>query len=281
VNYQIAKGLLFAVLAGISNGPEAFAQAQSKPRDTAAARPAFEVASVKVNNSNGNNTAQFTSDTLTLLHLPLANILFQAYMVPFDQMSFGSFESAFGERYDIVAKAGKPVSRDEMRLMLQTLLADRFHLSVHHEQRLRQVYALGVATSGHKLHAAAPGEESDFRVESPKNLGSDVYLRSITFKNVTMQTTAKLLMEKALENARGKTASSIIVVDKTGLTGGFDFQLEWTWEENPAGDAASLSSVPPSSLIAALRKLGLDLRGEKLPVDFLVVDHVDKAPTEN
>ena len=136
MNYQIAKGLLFAVLAGISNGPEAFAQAQSKPRDTAAARPAFEVASVKVNNSNGNNTAQFSSDTLTLLHLPLANILFQAYMVPFDQMSFGSFESAFGERYDIVAKAGKPTSRDEMRLMLQTLLADRFHLSVHHEQRL-------------------------------------------------------------------------------------------------------------------------------------------------
>jgi uncharacterized protein (TIGR03435 family) len=96
-----------------------------------------------------------------------------------------------------------------------------------------------------------------------------------------MQITAKLLMEKALENARGKTASSIIVVDKTGLTAGFDCQLEWTWEENPAGDAASLSSVPPSSLIAALRKLGLDLRGEKLPVDFLVVDHVDKAPTEN
>jgi len=139
---------------------------------------------------------------------------------------------------------------------------------------------LGVATSGHRLHAAAPGEESDFRVESPKNLGSDVYLRSITFKNVTMQTTAKLLMEKALENARGKTASLIIVVDKTGLTGGFDFQLEWTFEDSPAGDAAPLSS-PPSSLIAALRKLGLDLKGEKLPVDFLVVDHVDKAPTEN
>ena len=57
MNYQIAKGLLFAVLAAdISNVPEAFAQAQSKPRDTAAARPAFEVASVKVNNSNGNIT---------------------------------------------------------------------------------------------------------------------------------------------------------------------------------------------------------------------------------
>jgi uncharacterized protein (TIGR03435 family) len=168
-----------------------------------------------------------------------------------------------------------------MRLMLQTLLADRFHLSVHYEQRLRQVYALVVVTGGHRLHAAASDEESDFRVESPKNLGSDVYLRSITFKNVTMQMTAKLLMEKALENARGKKASPIIVVDKTGLTGGFDFQLEWTFEDSPAGDADPLSSAPPSSLIAALRKLGLDLKGEKLPVDFLVVDHVDKTPTDN
>jgi uncharacterized protein (TIGR03435 family) len=201
-------------------------------------------------------------------------------MVPFDQMSFGSFESAFGQRYDIVAKAGKPVSKDEMRLMLQTLLADRFHLSVHYEQRLRQVCALVVVPGGHRLHAAAPGEESDFRVESPKNLGSDVYLRSITFKNVTMQMTAKLLIEKALENARGKKPSSIVVVDETGLTGGFDFQLEWTLEESPADDVAPLSS-PPSSLIAALRKLGLDLKGEKLPVDFLVIDHVDKAPAEN
>jgi uncharacterized protein (TIGR03435 family) len=201
-------------------------------------------------------------------------------MVPFDQMSFGSFESAFSQRYDIVAKAGNSVSRDEMRLMLQTLLTDRFHLSVHYEQKLRQVYGLVVATGGHRLHAAAPDEESDFRVESPKNLGSEVYLRSIRFKNITMQLTAKLLMEKALENARGKKAISIIVLDKTGLTGGFDFQLEWTLEEIPA-DAAPLSSAPPSSLIAALRKLGLDLKGEKLPVDFLVVDHVDKEPTEN
>jgi uncharacterized protein (TIGR03435 family) len=272
---------LAAVLAGLANVPQAIAQAQAKPEGSAAARPAFEVASVKVNNSNGNNTAQFSPDTLTILHLPLANILFQAYMVPFDQMSFGSFESAFGQRYDIVAKTGKPVPRDEMRLMLQTLLVDRFHLSVHHEQRLRQVYALVVATGGHRLQPAAPDEKSDFQVESPKELGPDVYLRSIAFKNATMQMTAKLLMEKALENARGKKASSIIVVDKTGLTGGFDFQLQWTSEENSAGDAATLSSAPPSPLIAALRKLGLDLRGEKLPVDFLVVDHVDKAPTEN
>ena len=157
--------------------------AQGQSPVVAVAPPAFEVASIKANNSPGQNSTQFGPDTLTIIHLPLANILIQAYGLPPEQISFGPFDLLFDQRYDIVAKAAGRVRRDQMRLMLQNLLADRFHLVVHHEQRFVQGYALLVYKFEPKLQTpAAPEEEADFE----KHLDANVPRETIQFKNATM-----------------------------------------------------------------------------------------------
>src|SRR5260370_41878152 len=107
-------------------------------------RLTFEVATIKLNESTQRRNVQLDPDTLTIVNLPLVNILFQAYEMPFQQFALGSFDMQMRQRYDIVAKTGHRVSHREMRLMLQNLLADRFHLATHHEERMEQGYALMV-----------------------------------------------------------------------------------------------------------------------------------------
>jgi len=241
------------------------------------APPAFEVASIKANNSPGRNSTQFGPDTLTIIHLPLENILIQAYGLPPEQISFGLFDALFEQRYDIVAKAAGRVRRDQMRLMLQNLMAERFHLVVHHEQKFVQGYALLVDKSGPKLQVpAAPEEEADF-VKRPD--ANEPRRQIIEFKNATMALLAQIMMEAGDMSKLRQGGSSPTIVDMTGLKGGFDFTLEWTREE-----AAAVDTDPPEKLpaiIVGLHKLGLTMKSQKVPIDMLVVDHVDKAPTGN
>ena len=250
--------------------------AQRQSPVVAVAPPAFEVASIKANNSPGQNSTQFGPDTLTIIHLPLANILIQAYGLPPEQMSFGPFDLLFEQRYDIVAKATGRVRRAQMRLMLQNLLADRFHLVVHHEQKFVQGYALLVYKSGPKLLTpAAPEEEADFE----KHLDANVPRQTIQFKNATMALLAQILMEAGDMSKLRQGGSSPTIVDMTGLKGGFDFTLEWTREEAAVGDTDPPERLP--AMIAGLHKLGLTMKSQKVPIDILVVDHVDKEPTGN
>jgi uncharacterized protein (TIGR03435 family) len=161
-----------------------------------------------------------------------------------------------------------------MQLMLQTLLAERFHLSLHHEEKLEQGYALIVDKDGSKLQAAAaPADEQDFE----KRLGSDVQRQTIKFKNAGMPLVASLLMEQA-DTSRTHPGPPPRIVDMTGLKGGYDFTLEW---DRPEPDADGVLPERLPALIGALRKVGLSLKSQKVPVDHVVIDHVDKAPTGN
>jgi uncharacterized protein (TIGR03435 family) len=265
------KNLFFAM----ALTPLAVSRQMQSPA-VAVVRPVFEVASIKANNSAGRNSVQFGPDSLTIIHLPLANILIQAYSLPPEQMSFGPFDSLFEQRYDIVAKAAGRVHRDQMRLMLQTLLADRFHLVVHHEQRLVQGYALLVDKSGPKLQSPTePDAEADF----DKHLDANAPRQTIKFKNATMALLAQILAEAADMSKLRPGGSSPTIVDMTGIRGGFDFALEWTLEEAAAGDTSPPEKLP--AMIAGLHKLGLTMKSQKVPIDILVVDHVDKEPTGN
>lgn len=265
------KNLLFTA----ALTPSAFSGQMQSPA-VAAAPSVFEVASIKSNNSPGQNSVQFGPDTLTIIHLPLVNILIQAYGLPPEQMSFGPFDRLFEKRYDIVAKAAGRVHRSQMRLMLQTLLADRFHMVVHHEQKLVQGYALLVDGSGPKLETSAePAEEADFE----KHLDANVPRQTIKFKNATMALLAEILTESADMGKLRPGASAPTIVDMTGIKGGFDFTLQWIREEAAAGDTDPPEKLP--AMVAGLHKLGLTLKSQKVPIDILVVDHVDKEPTGN
>jgi uncharacterized protein (TIGR03435 family) len=150
-------------------------------------------------------------------------------------------------------------------LMLQALLADRFHLKVHHETRLLPVLALVVAPGGPKLTKPADGpgwrglhNDGQGRIE-----GRD-------------ETIASLVNDLGyLPEIGGR-----MVVDQTGLTGHYDFTLNWS-SQQLAGDASSQDNPNAVGLFAALpEQLGLKLKSTKAPVDVLVIDHID-PPTPN
>ena len=166
------------------------------------------------------------------------------------------------QHYDIVAKADAPVAEDQMKLMLRTLLADRFKLSFHLQSKEVRSYALTVAKGGHKLHESA----SDAKPSR---------------QNSAMGTIAKATtMKEFADFIAGPLQTP--VVDMTGLSGRYDFVLDFTpylpdGEHVMKVDFANTTGI----IIAALqRELGLKLESKRESVDVLVIEHVEK-PSEN
>ena len=140
-----------------------------------------------------------------------------------------------------------------LKKMIQTLLADRFRLVIHREAREVSGLALVVAKNGPKMTAAAMPEEDD-RLQ-----GGNSYLKATNF---TMKLLAQIL------SGRGTP-----VVDKTGLTGGYDFELSWAPPNDTSGEKSSLST-------AVEEQLGLKLETAKIPIEAVVVGGAEK-PDEN
>jgi uncharacterized protein (TIGR03435 family) len=238
-------------------------------------QPKFEVASIRADESNAPRSIRWAADGVTLVNLPLANIMFQSYDLASWQFDFSRFQPIFLRRYDIFAKAPYPVSRHELQLMLQNLVAERFHMRVHHEQRVEPVLALIVEKTGPKLDApTAPDREGEF----DKRLGPNEPMQSITFRNASMELLCLTVMEVA-DMSKLRPGQPVQVVDKTGLKGGFDYTLKWTLEEPVPGDATLPDRLP--SMIPALHRVGLALKTDKAPLDHLVVDAIDRVPTDN
>jgi uncharacterized protein (TIGR03435 family) len=147
--------------------------------------------------------------------------------------------------------------------MLQSLLADRFSLKVHHESKVLPIYELVVAKDGSKM------KESDFPESNTNGIGR------LTAKGMPMADVALLLT----------IFVNRFVVDKTGLRGRYDFDLHWTpdsWVDVPEQISRFLpEKVFGPSIFTALREqLGLRLQPTKGPVDILVIDHIER-PSEN
>ena len=169
------------------------------------------------------------------------------------------------ERFDIDAKAEKPGTVDELHRMLQSLLADRFHMKSHRETRELPVYTLAIDKAGSKL---IEHDEKDTHYEPIQPAGPG----KLAANNVALFSLCLTLSNFLDRN----------IIDKTGLTKHYDFKLEWALEPRPGADGAA--APPPTDgppLLQAVREqLGLKLTGEKGPVSVLVIDHAEK-PTEN
>jgi len=196
-------------------------------------------------------------DGLHMQDVLLTTCIKWAYGVQDSQMSGpGLLQST---RYDIVAKVDKPVGPDEMKLMLRALLAERFKLSFHHENRELRSYAMVVAKGGHKLHEAASDGKS-----SRENTANSTIAKSMT-------------MREFADFLSGPVQRP--VVDKTGLTGKYDFVLDFTSYLPP--ERQTMGPEATNILMAALPgELGLKLESQKEMVEVMVVDHVEK-PSEN
>lgn len=242
-----------------------------------------------------------------------------------------------GARFDIVAKLPEGSTEDQVPEMLQALLADRFKISVHHESKPHDSYALVVAKNGPKLTPSAPDDKTDApggptgpsgSVSGPGGAassgtggpppvrmtfslgggggaavggGSGVAVARGTAANLGAGGSMKMQLKKQTVTGFAGTLARFLgspVVDLTEIQGTYDFNLELTLEDlrrgtgipimarlgaggdaaNPAGDVDADSG---SGIFKTVQDYGLKLDKRKVPMDLLVIDHIEKVPTEN
>lgn len=176
------------------------------------------------------------------------------------------------DRFDILALTPGDVrpTRDEQMSMLRNLLTDRFKLAFHREQKEFSIFELEVAKNGPKL------KRSTASPEDPAALISTVYPQRILLpaRNTTLGEFTSLLQRAVLDRP---------VVDKTGLTGKYDFDLTWAPDNSQFGGgvaAASPDAPSPPFFTAIQQQLGLRLVATRGPVDSLVVDQAQR-PSAN
>jgi uncharacterized protein (TIGR03435 family) len=166
------------------------------------------------------------------------------------------------ERYDIVARADRPAAVEELKPMMRALLRERFGLEFHHEQKELTAYEMTVAKGGHKMKEAAAGEKM-----SRENTAISTIAKAMTMREFADFISQPLAMP---------------VVDHTGLSGRYDFVLNFT-AYLPAGERVMTPSFDNNNgiILSAIQgELGLKLESRKLAVEIYVIDRVER-PSPN
>jgi uncharacterized protein (TIGR03435 family) len=243
---------------------------EATPTTPTAPKPAFALADVHP--SAHTTMAFFTGGSLRGDHY----ILHNATMVDMISIAYGMDRDNVLSgpswldlnRFDVYASAPRTTTQDDAKLMLQALLADRFHLVVHNDVHAVPSYVLRVDKGGLKMKQADDGEPSkleEHHTPTDNPPGVPAYY-SVTVHNRTMAQTREMLQDFASQYLPKP------VVDLTGLKGSYDFDLHWTWQ--PAPDGLTIFD-------AVQKQLGLKLALEQYPTPVVVVDKVDQTPTPN
>jgi len=259
----LALALVLPIVVGVVNAPSIQAQSADAPK------PRFEVAAIRPIKERGSflevnpDKLLLSSNQYRVRMATVPSLIMNAYNVRSDQFTGLPDWADDSDKYEIDAKAegeGIP-SPDRVRLMLQALLADRFHLRLHHETKNILVYELTIAKSGLKI-----------KVTPERTTGSAVDRWSIV----------PFLIGTFLDYP---------VVDKTELTG-FIPGDKPKWDEvklteemreaRPAnlGPGISFHGLAPSIFHEVEAAFGLTLKKVSSPTDFLVIEHVER-PSEN
>lgn len=170
------------------------------------------------------------------------------------------------ERFDIIAKAAGNATDDQMKLMVQALLAERFKLKLHRERREAPVLLVTLGKTAPKLFPPKEGEVHSLRVMPQKDTDQKV----VSYRVVaTRFSFAQLNQTFARQLER-------VIVNGTGMDGDYDFTLDFTPDENRP------NPLDPSLVITAMHdQLGLNVKAEKGPVDYLVIDSIEKVSEGN
>jgi uncharacterized protein (TIGR03435 family) len=209
-----------------------------------------------------------TSDPgrVRITNAELTMLVMYAYGIQEDQLKRPAWMDRV--QFDVLAKVPPGTTAEQLRKMLQDLLAERFRLQLHHETQVREVYELTVAKNGPKLKRAAEGSGVDDFVPGagPRPANRDNFpILSPGRPNVAQQV--------MLPNLVGRH-----VVDKTGLTGRYDFTLYFT---QMSGQSPGPEENGPPIEAAVQQQLGLKLALSKASMDVLVIDNSEKTPTGN
>ncbi len=251
--------ICFAVLASMALG-----QSSTTP-------PAFDVASVRPSQHNVgpdyNNQLTYTPSGINARNVTIKRLLAEAYQLQMDQVLGPNWIDQ--NEYDLEAKTTAPATKEQMALMLRSLITERFHVQQHTEMREMRVYALVVDKSGSKIHPINGSEGRE-----PANAASGFHFRGDLrqFADLLAFQLSIPATNDPSSPVRAST-SRIPVLDKTGMPGIFDFSVDIRPE---------LGTDMFASWQRALHdQLGLKIESRKENVPILVVDQALKIPTEN
>jgi uncharacterized protein (TIGR03435 family) len=307
-----AVWLLFTAAAILSIPTVVPAQADSSPKPASPATadaspdlPRYDVATIKPSkDTDGRRAFLFTPDGISISGLPVQMLLTEGFHVEEDHI-VGAPGWVKTNRYDVQAKVSPDdaprldkLKFDDRRSMLLPLLVERFNLKYHHETREMTSYTLLVEKGGPKMKASEvqppppdakppdsganpkPGEPGAERPQQRR------MLRYMGRGHLEAEGSDTRMLARVLSQQLGRT-----VIDKTGLTGSYDYTLQWTPDDAsppmPGGadggaphNDSGTDAVGPSLFTAVREQLGLKLESTRGMSDVIVVDHID-LPSEN
>lgn len=263
-------GLIFAVLllAG------AFCQSSSS-------KPAFDIADVHVSPrevwvktlANAMRPGILNAGRYEIRRATMLDLIRTAYSVDADKVYGGPAWLDY-DRFEVIAKAPPATSPADLALMLQSLLADRFHLVVRADSKPVPAWLLSVAKGGPKLKRAE-GSGTVGCQTLPPTINNDVSYLGIRCRNVNLATFAA-----TLRSYTGRYFRNLSVVDATGLKGFWDIDVQYP---APVVDPNPASATPPAGDIreSISKQLGLTLELKTAPQPVLSVERVREQPTAN
>jgi len=257
--------------------------------------PAFEVASIKpaAPMEQGKMRIGFGGDAgrINYTNVTLKDVIARAYGVKPFQVSGPSWMES--ERYDITAKIPDGVPGSKVPEMLQSLLIERFKMTVRKENKEQSIYALVIGRNGPKLKASEDG------APGPAMVGPDGAKVNAPKGAMMVDGTGRIQANGATMSGFADMLSRLMdrpVIDMTGLDGKYDLTLEVAMEDligmkrmaggMPAAHAGGEGGPAPegnprASMFSAVQQLGLKLDPRKAPVDLIVVESAEKVATEN
>jgi len=242
---------------------------------SAPAAPAFDVASVRVSQvgkaggeGSRRQSIQFSPDSVTMRNASFRSIIQWAYHVMDYQITGSDWLAT--ERYDIAAKSASAVPEDQLRQMLQTLLAERFKLTLHRQTKELPAYVLLVAKGGPKFKESTTDGEPNIDPQPNRMV-------------VNIQRTPVSQLVEGLSNILRAP-----IIDETGLKGKYDVSIDvakYLPDIQARVDGGGRGGPPidpiPIIMTGIQEELGLKLESRKMPLDLLIIDHAEKVPTEN
>ena len=259
--------LKLATIAACIAAASLFSSAQ-KPQDASSASPfKWDAVSIKPHRALDNSAmTQTLADGFEMQNMTIHSLAIQAFPVRSGDQIVGWPAWTNSEHFDFRAKMDAETAdafhklrgnetADMWHVMIRQILVDRFSLKYHMEKRELPVYELVLAKHGPKMKTADPGEPSS-----------------------SMMSPGKLSAQQTTTAALAGIISGIVgrqVNDKTSLTGVYDIDLTWAWNDDPASGDTS-----PSIFTALQDQLGLKLQSAKAPVDVVVIDQLER-PSEN
>jgi uncharacterized protein (TIGR03435 family) len=240
------------------------AYAQTAPASDAAAFDAVSVKPAKpARGIDGMPAIKATPGMVVVRNTNIKGAIAWAYRVTDAQVTGPDFLDS--QRFDIIAKAAGPAVEDDLRLMMQAMLKDRFKLDFHRQNKEMQTYVLSIGKNGFK--AKESKTEGDMAMEP---------------NQAAMSVTISRAPISQLVNMLGQIVRAPIL-DSTGLTGRYDLTLNIAKYAADMAERGKEMSMDPLALIVPIlqEELGLKLESRKVALDLLVIDHVEKSPIEN